>query len=48
MMLCACLGALTVEEEALNSKLYHKVVSDLTFKGSNDVVFNTLEQVMQV
>ena len=48
MMLCACLGALTAEGEAVNRKLCLKIISTFTYKGSYDAVFITLEQVMQV
>ena len=48
MMLCACLGALTVEREVLNGRFCNSAVSKFPFKGSYDAVFTTLEQVMQV
>ena len=48
MMLCACLGALTAEGEALNPNLCHKIISLFTLEGSYKVVLTTLEQIMQV
>ena len=48
MMLCACLGALTAEGEALNPTLCYNIISAFTLKGSYYAVLNTLEQVMQV
>ena len=48
IMLCACLGALTMTEKALNPNLCHNIISAFTLKGSYDAVFTTLDQVMQV
>ena len=47
-MLCACLGALTVQGQALNPNLCHKIISVFTLEGSYKAVFTTLDQVMEV
>lgn len=48
MMLCASLGALSVQGEVLNHKTCCKIITALTVKGSHDAIFTTLDDVMQV